>query len=70
MNKIDEGLNTFYVKDLKTGNILPINVRGGKQEQEKKNLQLKKDNKEHLIRFVVVDKPEEKKKPGRKPVDK
>lgn len=66
MKKINEGLNVYYVKDLKTGNILPVNVRGGKAEQEKINKQLKKEGKEHLIRFVVVDKPEEKKEPVKK----
>ncbi len=67
MSKLDEGLNVYYLKDLKTGNIIPCNVRGGKAEQEKVNLKLKKEGKDHLIRFIVVDKPDEKKTPGRKP---
>lgn len=65
MSKLDEGLNTGYVKDLKTGNVLPISGRGAIAEIEKQNKDLKKKNQEHLIRFVVVDKPEEKKQAGR-----
>ena len=60
MNKINEGLNTYYVKDLKTGNIIPCNVRGGKAEQEKQNAKLKKEGNDHLIRFEVVNKPKPK----------
>ena len=70
MNKLDEGLNTYYVKDLKTGKIIPCSVRGGKEEQERQNLKLKKDGNSHLIRFEVVEKPVEKKSPGRKPAEK
>lgn len=55
----------YYVKDKITGNVIPVNVRGGKEETEKQNLKLRKEGKEHLIRFEVVEPPEEVKKAGR-----
>lgn len=47
-------VHLYYVKDVKTGNIIPINVRGGKTQQEKINRDLKKRGQEHLIRFIVL----------------
>jgi len=70
MSKI-EGKNLFYVKDLKTGNILSINVRGGKSEIAKKNRDLEKKGQKHLIRHVVLsDEEVEKYEKSLNPVEK
>lgn len=60
MSKIT-GKNLFFIKDLKSGAIISMNVRGGKEEIEKQNRDLRKKGQEHLIRFEVVSEPEEKK---------
>lgn len=66
-----EGRNQFFVKDKKTGNIIPINVRGGKEEMIKKNRALEKKGQGHLIRHIILTDDEVKEyKESLKPVER